>query len=52
MSTDRAAWFYQNTLPGDLVKVENSPKSVAPGNGYGDWQESWDQWLTGSAVKA
>ena len=52
LSTDRAAWFFANTLPGDLVQVVNSPKSVAPGNGYGDWQESWDQWLGGSAVKA
>lgn len=52
LSTDRAAWLFQNTLPGDLVQVVNSPKSVAPGNGYGDWQESWNQWLTGSAVKA
>jgi lipoprotein-anchoring transpeptidase ErfK/SrfK len=52
LSMDRAAWFFQNTMPGDLVQVVNSPKSVAPGNGYGDWQESWNQWLTGSAVKA
>jgi lipoprotein-anchoring transpeptidase ErfK/SrfK len=52
MSMDHAAWFFQNTMPGDLVQVVNSPKSVAPGNGYGDWQESWSQWLTGSAVKA
>jgi lipoprotein-anchoring transpeptidase ErfK/SrfK len=52
MSTDRAAWYFQNTMPGDLVQVVNSPKSVAPGNGFGDWQESWSQWLNGSAVKA
>ncbi|WP_194906575.1 L,D-transpeptidase [Catenulispora rubra] len=52
LSTDRAAWLFQNTLPGDLVQVVNSPKTVAPGNGYGDWQENWNQWLSGSAVKA
>lgn len=51
LSTGRAAWLFENTLPGDLVKVVNSPKSVAPGNGYGDWQSSWEQWLAGSAVK-
>ncbi|GAA1993572.1 L,D-transpeptidase [Catenulispora subtropica] len=52
LSMDRAAWLFQNTMPGDLVQVVNSPKSVAPGNGYGDWQESWNQWLGGSAVKS
>ena len=52
LSMDRAAWLFQNTLPGDLVQVVNSPKNVAPGNGYGDWQESWNQWLGGSAVKS
>ena len=52
LSTDRAAWLYQNTLPGDLVQVVNSPKTVAPGNGYGDWQENWSQWLSGSAVQS
>ncbi|MBS2535095.1 L,D-transpeptidase family protein [Catenulispora sp. NF23] len=52
LSLDRAAWMFQNTIPGDLVQVENSPKTVAPGNGYGDWQENWNQWLSGSAVKS
>ncbi|MFL6114240.1 MAG: Ig-like domain-containing protein [Catenulispora sp.] len=52
LSTDRAAWLFQNTLPGDLVQVVNSPKTVAPGNGYGDWQENWNQWLSGSAVRS
>jgi lipoprotein-anchoring transpeptidase ErfK/SrfK len=52
LSTGHAAWLFQNTLPGDLVQVVNSPKSVAPGNGYGDWQASWSQWLAGSAVRS
>jgi lipoprotein-anchoring transpeptidase ErfK/SrfK len=52
LSMGRAAWLFENTLPGDIVQVVNSPKSVAPGNGFGDWQESWPQWLAGSAVKA
>jgi lipoprotein-anchoring transpeptidase ErfK/SrfK len=52
LSTGHAAWLFQNTLPGDLVQVVNSPKSVAPGNGYGDWQASWTQWLAGSAVQS
>jgi len=52
MSDENAYWFYQNTLPGDVVKITNSPRQAAPGNGYGDWQLGWDQWLTHSAVKS
>lgn len=50
MSTANAYWLYQRTLPGDVVEVRGSPKQVAPGNGYGDWQESWSTWLAGSAL--
>ncbi|WP_326853052.1 L,D-transpeptidase [Actinocrinis sp.] len=49
-SPANAEWFFSNTLPGDVVKVINTPRQVAPGNGFADWQEPWDQWLTGSAV--
>jgi lipoprotein-anchoring transpeptidase ErfK/SrfK len=52
MSMGRAAWFFSNTLPGDIVQVVNSPKNLAPGNGYGDWQDSWTQWVAGSAIKS
>jgi lipoprotein-anchoring transpeptidase ErfK/SrfK len=45
-----AQWFYSNTLPGDVVQVVHSPRQVAPGNGFADWQESWGAWLSGSAI--
>jgi lipoprotein-anchoring transpeptidase ErfK/SrfK len=48
-SPGNALWFFDSTLPGDVVKVLNSPRQVAPGNGFTDWQESWSQWLQGSA---
>jgi len=50
-SPTNAEWFFANTLPGDVVKVINSPRQVAPGNGFADWQESWPQWLAGSAAQ-
>ena len=50
-SPTNAEWFFANTLPGDIVKVVNSPRQVAPGNGFADWQESWPQWISGSAVQ-
>jgi lipoprotein-anchoring transpeptidase ErfK/SrfK len=49
-SPSNAEWFFSSTLPGDVVKVIHTPRQVAPGNGFADWQESWDQWLAGSAV--
>ena len=49
-SPTNAQWFFANTLPGDIVKVVNSPRQVAPGNGFADWQEAWPQWLAGSAA--
>jgi lipoprotein-anchoring transpeptidase ErfK/SrfK len=49
-SPANAEWFFSTTLPGDVVKVVNSPRQVAPGNGFADWQESWSSWLAGSAL--
>lgn len=51
-STDNAEWFFDNTLPGDIVQVVNSPRTAAVGNGFNDWQDSWSQWQAGSAVTA
>jgi hypothetical protein len=27
-----------------------SPRPLEPGNGYTDWNVSWDDWLAGSAT--
>ncbi|MGC5035544.1 Ig-like domain-containing protein [Streptomyces sp. DT190] len=52
MSTENAAWFYENVREGDIVKVVNSAgDTMAPfGNGYGDWNLDWARWRTGSAL--
>ena len=50
MSEADAAWFYDLTTKGDIVTVTGSPKPLEPGNGYTDWNLSWDQWLAGSAI--
>ncbi len=52
LSTDRAAWFYDFSLPGDVVEVTNSigpTLSRADGDIY-DWAIPWDQWVAGSAL--
>ncbi|WP_425556103.1 Ig-like domain-containing protein [Kitasatospora nipponensis] len=52
MSTDNAKWFFEQTRVGDIVQVVNSQgHAMEPfGNGFGDWNLSWDAWLKGSAL--
>lgn len=48
-SPDNAKWFFDNSIPGDIVQVVHSPRQGDPGNGFADWNETWSQWLKGSA---
>ncbi|MEU2180391.1 L,D-transpeptidase [Streptomyces thermolilacinus] len=52
MSTSNAAWFFETFRRGDIVQVVNSQgDEMTPfGNGFGDWNLSWDRWRQGSAV--
>ena len=53
LSTDRAAWFFNFSKPGDVVEVKNSigpTLSASDGDIY-DWAVPWDQWQAGSALK-
>ncbi|MFF3456251.1 Ig-like domain-containing protein [Streptomyces sp. NPDC002730] len=54
MSTSNAAWFYKTVREGDIVKVINSAGAEMDpfGNGFGDWNLSWDTWRKGSALVA
>jgi hypothetical protein len=46
-----AAWFYNNSLIGDVVVVSNTgDKTVAPDNGLNGWNMSWAEWTAGSAA--
>ncbi|WP_329300742.1 L,D-transpeptidase [Streptomyces sp. NBC_00659] len=42
--------FFDEVVPGDVVKVVGSRDTVAVGNGYGDWNLTWDQWRATSAL--
>ncbi|MFD6550896.1 Ig-like domain-containing protein [Streptomyces sp. NPDC058398] len=46
-----AAWFFDNSMTGDVVIVKNSADkaTVAPGNGLSDWNMPWSEWVSGSA---
>lgn len=52
MSTESARWFFNNVRRGDIVVVVGShgPTMAPFGNGFGDWNLSWNQWLSGSAA--
>lgn len=50
LSTADAAWLYDLTTRGDLVRVIGSPRPLELGNGYTDWNLDWDEWLAGSAL--
>lgn len=44
------AWFFDNTLIGDVVTVVNSPdKTIKPDNGLNGWNMSWAEWKAGAA---
>jgi hypothetical protein len=46
-----AAWFFNHSLIGDVVVVENTgDKAIAPDNGLNGWNLNWAAWKAGSAV--
>ncbi|MGW9435594.1 Ig-like domain-containing protein [Streptomyces sp. NPDC055607] len=51
MSTEDAAWLFRTVREGDLVRVVNGHGEPMPpfGNGFGDWNLDWSEWLRGSA---
>ncbi|GFG65225.1 hypothetical protein MKUB_27150 [Mycobacterium kubicae] len=51
LNGDNAKWFYDFSMPGDVVEVRNTggpPLTLAQN---GDWTLSWDQWRKGSALQ-
>ncbi len=51
MPLEAAQWFYDAFSFGDIVDVKGTGITLAPGDGYGDWNLGWDQWLQGSALR-
>lgn len=45
-----AAWFYNNSLIGDVVIVKHSgDRTIQPGNGFSGWNMPWSTWVEGPA---
>ncbi|CAL9511381.1 L,D-transpeptidase [Streptomyces sp. enrichment culture] len=52
LATDGTAErFYRRVIPGDVIRVTGSKDTVEPGNGYGDWNLTWSEWLAHSATR-
>lgn len=50
MSDENAEWLFNLTKTGDPVIVEGTERQVAPGEGWTDWNMSWERYLEGSAL--
>ncbi|MFF5538443.1 Ig-like domain-containing protein [Streptomyces cinerochromogenes] len=50
--TQPAAWFFDNSMIGDVVIVKNSDDktTLAPDNGLSDWNMPWSEWVAGSTT--
>ncbi|MFE3074193.1 Ig-like domain-containing protein [Streptomyces sp. NPDC059247] len=45
----QGAWFFNNSIVGDVVIVKNSKdKTIAPDNGLNGWNMDWSAWKAGS----
>ncbi len=50
LSEDNARWFFDFSVPGDIVEVRNTGGEPLQVWQNGDWSMPWDQWLQGSAL--
>ncbi|MCW2624104.1 Ig-like domain-containing protein [Mycobacterium sp.] len=50
LNGDNAEWFYDFSVPGDVVEIRNTGGSPLKLSQNGDWTVPWDQWRRGSAL--
>ncbi|WP_233716978.1 L,D-transpeptidase [Mycolicibacterium vinylchloridicum] len=50
LNAENARWFYDFSVPGDVVEVRNTGGEPLQIWQNGDWNVPWDQWLKGSAL--
>jgi hypothetical protein len=52
VSVDNAAWIYNWTRVGDPVVVKGTEEKLSGGNGWTAWNQSWEEFIKGSALPA
>ncbi|RKR90537.1 lipoprotein-anchoring transpeptidase ErfK/SrfK [Micromonospora pisi] len=50
MSQENAAWLFGVTTIGDPITVKGTEVQLKNGNGWTDWNMSWDEYIKGSAI--
>ncbi|MDQ6648811.1 MAG: Ig-like domain-containing protein [Actinomycetota bacterium] len=51
LADDQAKWFYDLTLPGDIIQVVGTPRPASLSDGGTvDWNTSWSAWVKGDAL--
>jgi len=51
LNSDNAAWFFDFSVPGDIVEVRNTGGPPLQLQHNGDWSVPWQQWRQGSALQ-
>jgi lipoprotein-anchoring transpeptidase ErfK/SrfK len=50
VSEAMGAWLFNLTRIGDPITVKNTERKLLNGNGWTDWNMSWDEYVKGSAI--
>jgi lipoprotein-anchoring transpeptidase ErfK/SrfK len=50
LNGDNAKWFFDFSVPGDVVEIRNTGGPPVQLRQNGDWSVPWDQWRKGSAL--
>jgi hypothetical protein len=50
MSTENAKWLFDQTVVGVPVVTKGTSRPLQWGNGWTDWNKTWDDYVKGSAI--
>jgi lipoprotein-anchoring transpeptidase ErfK/SrfK len=50
VSMKMGAWLFSRTMLGDPITVKGTSRQLKNGNGWTDWNMSWDEYVKGSAL--
>ena len=50
LNSDNAQWFYNFSVPGDVVEIRNTGGPPLQLSQNGDWTVPWNEWRKGSAL--